>query len=104
MILLTVSIGAGNSLTVTTRDMQRKRTTASEAQILARLTARLGELIPASKLWRELAFPSASAARKARSRGVFPIEVFRLKGRRGHFARTQVLARWLARAHIETNE
>lgn len=82
------------------RDNTPTDSSRGEGAILDRLTARLGsEIVPAAKIWRELGFPSAGAARKARARGLFPIELFRLKGRRGYFATAQAIAHWLA--HVQ---
>jgi len=74
-------------------------TNMTEKVILDRLVARLGEIVPPAVMWREMGYPSAAAARVARQRGVFPIKVFELAGRRGFYAYTQDLAHWLAQAH-----
>jgi len=88
-----------------TRDTPGRSTDRDEAEILARITARLGsEIVPAAQIWRELGFPSAGAARKARAKGRFPVELFRLKGRRGYFAKAQAIAQWLARIQDEPQE
>ena len=87
------------------RDNTRADASRGEAEILERLTARLGsEIVPAARIWRELGFPSAGAARKARARGIFPIELFRLKGRRGYFTTAQAIAHWLARVQRDPPE
>ena len=61
----------------------------------ARLTRTLGAVVGGLALSRALGFPSQDAFRQAFSRGRLPIRVFELEGRRGRFALTSDIARWL---------
>ena len=74
---------------------------ACEREIkLDRFTERLlethGPLMTGAALWHALGFSSAASFRKARSRGQIGIDVFRVKHRRGSFAYTCEVGRWLA--------
>ena len=60
-----------------------------------RLFSRYGELVSAAELARLLKFPTADALRKAHERGQLPISVVRMPGRRGLFASTWSVARFL---------
>ena len=61
-----------------------------------RLTARYGEFVPPSALWKELGFATPASFRKALSQARIEIEVFDISGRRGSFARALDVARWQA--------
>lgn len=62
------------------------------------LTERYGPLLSGRPLWQTLGYPSGQALRRAASRGVLPVPTFRLEHRRGLFAYTTDVARWLANA------
>lgn len=68
----------------------------TEAEILERLTYRIGELIGPAELWKELGFGSPAAAQTARRRRLFPVPFFKIKDRRGYFAHARDVAQWLA--------
>jgi len=65
-------------------------------EFLARLSARYGELVPPSGLWKELGFSNSASFRKALSQDRIEIHTFEVAGRRGSFARTVDVARWQA--------
>lgn len=54
-----------------------------------------GMILSAGATARVLGFPSTDALRLARSRGRLPIAMFKVSGRRGWFASTRDVARWL---------
>ena len=59
------------------------------------LLEKWGPLVQGSELWRALGYVSAQAFRKAVRQGTVPVPTFTLKFRRGRFARTYEVARWL---------
>ena len=65
-----------------------------------------GMILSASATARVLGFSSTDALRLARSRGRLPIPMFQVDGRRGWFASTRDVARWLDQATnpIKTNK
>lgn len=60
-----------------------------------RLTRTLGTVVGGAALSRALGYPSQGAFRQAVARGRLPVRVFELEGRRGRFALTADIARWL---------
>ncbi|WP_144816987.1 hypothetical protein [Aerolutibacter ruishenii] len=66
------------------------------ADLERRLLSEHGELIGGTALARGLGYRTARAFQVAVQRERMPIETFTLTGRRGRFARTFELARWLA--------
>lgn len=66
------------------------------ADLERRLLRDHGELIGGTALARGLGYRTARAFQVAVQRERMPIETFTLAGRRGRFARTFELARWLA--------
>lgn len=66
------------------------------AELERRLLREHGELIGGTALARGLGYRTARAFQVAVQRERIPIETFTLAGRRGRFARTFELARWLA--------
>jgi len=54
-----------------------------------------GMILSASATARVLGFSSTDALRLARCRGRLPISMFQVDGRRGWFASTRDVARWL---------
>lgn len=66
-----------------------------EQAIAADLAARHGPLIGGADLWRSLGYPSAEAFRQAARRKRLPVPVFPVPQRRGKFALTFDIARWL---------
>jgi len=57
-----------------------------------------GLILSASATAKVLGFSSTDALRLARSRGRLPIPMFQVDGRRGWFASTRDVARWLDQA------
>lgn len=55
-----------------------------------------GPLIYGEYLYRSLGYTSADALRQAVSRGSVPITIFPIEGRRGKFALTRDVAKWIA--------
>jgi hypothetical protein len=61
------------------------------------MVAREGELITGEPLRKSLGFTSERSFSRAVQTGQCPVSVFALPGRRGRFARTRDVARWLDR-------
>jgi len=66
------------------------------AQLAHRLAERYGELMSLSEVTQELRLSSVHAARKARSQGRLPFATVTVPHRRGWFAVTADVARYLA--------
>lgn len=60
------------------------------------LTRLYGPLLASRDLWKLLGYASPAAYRQARARKRLPVAEFEIEGRRGRFALTQDVARWLA--------
>ena len=60
------------------------------------LTDKYGPILGGDDLRKCLGYPSMMALRQAISRGKIPVPVFTPEGRRGKFALTKDVARWLA--------
>lgn len=65
------------------------------------LADRHGPILPSSILTKVLGYTSAAAFRQSLVRRTVPVPVFRIANRRGHFALTRDVARWLARQRQE---
>lgn len=65
-------------------------------ELEASLTCSYGPLLGSHELWKALGYKSPAAFRQARNRKTLPIDEFEIPGRRGRFALTQDVARWLA--------
>ena len=57
---------------------------------------RLGPLMQGRDLWKVLGYPSSKAMVMARRRGTVPVTLFEIPSRRGVFAYTEEVARWVA--------
>ena len=68
------------------------------------LTRMYGPLLGSRDLWKLLGFSSPSAYRQARLRHRLPVVEFEIEGRRGRFALTQDVARWLAEQRLSVPE
>lgn len=57
-------------------------------------------------LWTSLGFRSAETFRRSSTKGILPVPVFDIPGRRGKFALAKDVARWLAerRASVDVLE
>ena len=64
--------------------------------LVVHLNAEYGPLIGGSDLVKTLGFRSAEAMRQAVSRNKLPVRTFTIPSRRGRFAYTFDVARWLA--------
>lgn len=64
----------------------------------ARLLALHGDLMDSRALTALFKFGSDRSFRRSASKGLLPVRVFRVAGRRGWFARTRDVAQWLATA------
>ena len=75
-------------------------------QIEKELYETIGPLLFGEKLYSALGFPSSAAFRQALSRRYISIEIFSLPNRRGKFALSRDVAKFLARQAIDgkTNE
>ena len=63
------------------------------------LTARYGHLVSGDDLRRTLGYKSSDAFRQAIARKTLPVTVFSIPHRRGKFALSSEIARWLAVQH-----
>lgn len=70
------------------------------------LLGRYGPLIRGADLLQVAGYPNAEALRLAVRRQVVGFPVFSIPGRRGRFARTSDVARWLAQidTHLQSKE
>lgn len=59
------------------------------------LLERFGPLLSGRALWQALGYRSAQAFQKAARRGVLPVHTFRVEYRRGLFAYSAEVGRWL---------
>ena len=64
------------------------------------LTRLYGPLLASRDLWKLLGYASPAAYRQARARNRLPVAEFEIEGRRGRFALTQDVARWLAQQRL----
>lgn len=71
-------------------------------QLEQELLREYGPIVGGDQLRQALGFPSMDAFRQALARGRLPLAVFALEHRRGKFALTRDLARWLAGKRVET--
>jgi hypothetical protein len=74
------------------RQSPRPHTTSDS---LARLLAEHGELMAGRAIQSLLKYPSDRTFRRAVAAGTLPVQVFRLPGRVGWFARTDQVGAWL---------
>ena len=79
-------------------------TTTVEAEIRADLLERNGPLLSGAALCRALGYPTLAAMRQSITRDTFPVPTFLIEGRRGRFALTWVVARWLASRQLQAND
>lgn len=59
------------------------------------LAERYGSLMPLKDVTEVLRYPSVHAARQARRRGKFPVQLIRIPNRRGWWASTRSVAEYL---------
>lgn len=74
--------------------------TALEASIRADLLDRWGPLLQGEALRVALGYSSGAALRQSQARGTTPVMLFKIPGRRGHYALTWQVAHWLARQGV----
>jgi hypothetical protein len=60
------------------------------------LLARHGPLLSGEALRQAMGYPTLAAMRQSITRDTFPVPTFLIDGRRGRFALTLEVARWLA--------
>lgn len=75
--------------------IDRSPTTTAVEKMEVVLLARHGPLLSSGALIGALGFRTAAAFRQARRRGQVGVRTFRIDGRRGTFALTVDVARWL---------
>lgn len=68
-----------------------------ETRLLEALIRDWGYVVGSAGLRQALGYPTQAALRQAIAKGVVPVEVFEIPGRKGAFARAHDIARWLAR-------
>ena len=61
-----------------------------------------GEVLGGAALYRTLGFRTSAAMRQAKARGKLPVPVFPIAHRRGRFALTHEVARWLASCRMNS--
>ena len=85
----------------TERDMTQPEPIEPLVQELQEILTRLyGPLLASRDLWKLLGFTNPAAYRQARLRQRIPVVEFEIEGRRGRFALTQDVARWLAEQRL----
>ncbi|WP_153013405.1 hypothetical protein [Aquitalea pelogenes] len=67
------------------------------------LTRLYGPLLASRDLWKLLGYASPAAYRQARARKRLPVAEFEIEGRRGRFALTRDVARWLAQQRLTSS-
>jgi hypothetical protein len=75
---------------------QSEKIGAANLEERTNLHLQFGPLIGGKDLVRNLGYKSAAAFRQAVRRGTLPVEVFEIPNRRGKFALTSDIERWLA--------
>jgi hypothetical protein len=70
--------------------------------LVSELASRFGPLLGGHDLVQVLGFPNAAAFRQARRQGRLGVHVFDLPSRRGKFALTSDVARWLANVSLRS--
>lgn len=64
--------------------------------LTTRLMAQYGTVLGSNALIKELGYPSAASFQQALARKALPVTVFKLPHRRGSFALTVEVAKWLS--------
>ena len=75
---------------------KRKDTVQLTEKLNGHLIKLYGPLLGSRELWKVFGYASPAAYRQARARNLLPVREFEIEGRRGHFALTYEVARWLA--------
>lgn len=75
-------------------DIEKPDSLAEELE--ADLFKEYGPLLTGDSLRRSLGYPSMSALHQAAARGMVQVPIFKLKDRRGKFALSKDVAKWLA--------
>lgn len=73
-------------------------------EIERELYCHIGPLLFGNQLYAALGFNSHDAFRQALSRKTVPVEIFALPNRRGRFALSRDVARWLAAERLKHNQ
>lgn len=68
---------------------------ASLPQLEAQLIRTYGVIVGGARLTQALGYPTQQAFRQAVARGRVPVPLFTIPGRRGKFAQSQDIARWV---------
>jgi len=68
------------------------------------LLATHGPMLTGEVLWKSLGYSSADAFRQAASRKNVLVPIFAIEHRRGKFALTKEVARWIAMRRLNINE
>lgn len=71
---------------------------------MQRLTAQHGELLSGAALSRALGYRTQRAFQMGLQRNQVPVHTFTLPGRKGRFARTADVARWLATCDLPDSD
>ncbi len=60
-----------------------------------------GPVLTGENLTRSLGYVSKDAFRQSITRGTVPVELFKMEGRRGYYALTKEVAKYLAKARYQ---
>lgn len=71
-------------------------------ELTRELTAEYGPMLGSSTLFKVLGYRSPGAFQQAITRGTIPVPVFRIEHRRGCFALTRDVAKWLSKQRAKT--
>jgi hypothetical protein len=77
---------------------------STHQDLIAILLEKHGPLIGGKELARALGYPSLGAVREAKSKKRLPVTIFKIAGRRGHFALTTEIAAWLTKLQSDAKE
>lgn len=84
-------------------DERQTRLRERELDLRRQFEQTYGRVMSSNQIGKLLVYPSPAAFRQAIHRGAVKIPMFSLPERRGHFAMTGDVARWLAE-HVEAGE
>lgn len=75
--------------------MKQNESEAIKQQMFDALFKEYGPLLPSTKLWSVLGYPSITAFRQSHQRGQLSLPIIKIEGRRGQFALTVDVVDWL---------
>ena len=87
---------------MTTRDLSEYSVLVKKIE--HKLVERYGLMVGGKDLWQALGYRSGDAFRQAICRNTIPIPIFPIKTRRGKFALSMDIAKWLAQQRLSITE